>query len=46
MMSHAAIDCRGYGLPVMTGTGKGISQSATGQMLRVNRITGQATIPS
>lgn len=44
MMSHAAIVCREYGLPAVTGTGKGSATIKTGQMLRVDGNTGQVTI--
>lgn len=44
MMSHAAIVCREYGLPAVTGTGTASSVIKTGQMLRVNGTTGEVTI--
>ncbi len=44
MMSHAAIVCREYGLPAVTGTGTGSSRIKTGQMLRVDGNTGKVTI--
>lgn len=46
MMSHAAIVCREYGLPAVTGTGTASSVIRTGQMLRVDGSTGQVTILS
>ncbi len=44
MMSHAAIVCREYGLPAVTGTGNASSSIKTGQMLRVDGSTGVVTI--
>ena len=44
MMSHAAIVCREYGLPAVTGTGSASSLLKTGQMLRVDGGTGEVTI--
>ena len=44
MMSHAAIVCREYGLPAVTGTGSASSLIKTGQMLRVDGGTGEVTI--
>lgn len=44
MMSHAAIVCREYGLPAVTGTAFGTKQITTGQMLRVDGNTGKVTI--
>jgi pyruvate, water dikinase len=44
MMSHAAIVCREYGLPAVTGTGSASSSIKTGQMLRVDGTTGEVTI--
>ena len=46
MMSHAAIVCREYGLPAVTGTGNASSSIKTGQMLRVDGSTGEVTILS
>lgn len=46
MMSHAAIVCREYGLPAVTGTGRASSSIKNGQMLRVNGSTGEVTILS
>ena len=46
MMSHAAIVCREYGLPAVTGTGRASSLIKTGQMLRVDGSTGEVTILS
>jgi len=36
MMSHAAIVCREYGLPAVTGTGNGSSRITTGDKIRVD----------
>ena len=44
MMSHAAIVCREYGIPAVTGTGFGTSQIKNGQMIRVDGSTGSITI--
>ncbi len=44
MMSHAAIVCREYGLPAVTGTAFGTKTIKTGQMLRVDGNTGKVTI--
>ncbi|MYM57553.1 PEP-utilizing enzyme [Thalassovita mangrovi] len=44
MMSHAAIVCREYGLPAVTGTGNGSSKIQTGQMIRVDGNTGKVTV--
>jgi pyruvate,water dikinase len=44
MMSHAAIVCREYGLPAVTGTGNGSSKIVTGQKIRVDGNTGKVTI--
>ena len=46
MMSHAAIVCREYGLPAVTGTGSASSVIRTGQRLRVDGGTGEVTILS
>lgn len=46
MMSHAAIVCREYGLPAVTGTGTASSIIKTGQMQRVDGTTGEVTILS
>ena len=46
MMSHAAIVCREYGLPAVTGTGNATTSIKTGQMLRVDGSTGEVTILS
>lgn len=46
MMSHAAIVCREYGLPAVTGTGNASTMIKTGQMLRVDGGTGEVTILS
>lgn len=44
MMSHAAIVCREYGLPAVTGTAFGTKTITTGQMLRVDGNTGKVTV--
>jgi pyruvate, water dikinase len=44
MMSHAAIVCREYGVPAVTGTGFGTTKIQTGQMIRVDGSTGTVTI--
>ncbi|MGJ3562222.1 PEP-utilizing enzyme [Streptomyces sp. INA 01156] len=36
MMSHAAIVCREYGLPAVTGTGSASTTIRTGQRIRVD----------
>ncbi len=44
MMSHAAIVCREYGLPAVTGTGNGSTTITTGQLIRVDGNTGRVEI--
>lgn len=44
MMSHAAIVCREYGLPAVTGTAFGTANIQTGQRLRVDGSSGTVTI--
>ena len=44
MMSHAAIVCREYGLPAVTGTGSASTTIVTGQRLRVDGNTGRVEI--
>ena len=44
MMSHAAIVCREYGLPAVTGTGKASTTIKTGMMLRVDGNKGTVEI--
>jgi pyruvate,water dikinase len=44
MMSHAAIVCREYGLPAVTGTGAATAAIKTGQRLRVDGSNGTVTI--
>jgi pyruvate,water dikinase len=44
MMSHAAIVCREYGLPAVTGTAFGTKTITTGQLIRVDGNTGTVTI--
>ena len=43
MMSHAAIVCREYGLPAVTGTGVATSRIVTGQRIRVDGTHGTVT---
>ena len=44
MMSHAAIVCREYGLPAVTGTGNGSTSITTGQLIRVDGNSGRVEI--
>ncbi len=44
MMSHAAIVCREYGLPAVTGVGSATSTIRTGQRLRVDGNTGTVSV--
>ncbi len=44
MMSHAAIVCREYGLPAVTGTGFATTKITTGMRLRVDGSNGVVTI--
>ncbi len=44
LTSHAAIVCREYGVPAVTGTGIATSVIKTGDMLRVDGDTGEVTI--
>lgn len=44
MMSHAAIVCREYGLPAVTGTGSASATIRTGQRLRVDGDAGRVEI--
>jgi pyruvate,water dikinase len=44
MMSHAAIVCREYGMPAVTGTGTASAQIRTGQLIRVDGNTGMVTL--
>jgi pyruvate,water dikinase len=44
IMSHAAIVCREYGLPAVTGTAFGTKTIKTGQRVRVDGNTGSVTI--
>ena len=44
MMSHAAIVCREYGLPAVTGTGFATSTIRTGQRIRVDGSNGKVTL--
>jgi pyruvate, water dikinase len=44
MMAHAAIVCREYGLPAVTGTAFGTKTIKTGQRIRVDGNQGTVTI--
>jgi pyruvate,water dikinase len=44
MMSHAAIVCREYGLPAVTGTGSATAVIRTGQRLRVDGSAGTVQV--
>jgi pyruvate,water dikinase len=44
MMSHAAIVCREYGLPAVTGTGFATTRLKTGQLVRVDGSAGTVTV--
>jgi len=44
MMSHAAIVCREYGLPAVTGAGSASLEIRTGQRLRVDGTKGVVTV--
>jgi pyruvate,water dikinase len=44
MMSHAAIVCREYGLPAVTGTGSATTAIASGQRVRVDGDAGTVTV--
>ena len=44
MMSHAAIVCREYGLPAVTGTGSASTTIKTGQLIRVDGTSGRVEI--
>lgn len=44
IMSHAAIVCREYGLPAVTGTGFATQAIRTGQIVRVDGSTGRVTV--
>ena len=44
MMSHAAIVCREYGVPAVTGTAYGTQNIKTGQKIRVDGSAGTVTI--
>ena len=44
MMSHAAIVCREYGLPAVTGTGNASTRITTGMRLRVDGNDGTVTV--
>jgi pyruvate, water dikinase len=44
IMSHAAIVCREYGLPAVTGTASGTRRIRTGQWIRVDGNAGTVTV--
>jgi len=44
MMSHAAIVCREYALPAVTGTGSATTTIKTGDRIMVNGSTGEVII--
>lgn len=44
MMSHAAIVCREYGLPAVTGTGNGSTTISNGDLIRVDGNSGRVEI--
>jgi pyruvate,water dikinase len=44
MMSHAAIVCREYGLPAVTGTGSASTKIKTGMRIRVDGSNGKVEI--
>ena len=44
MMSHAAIVCREYGLPAVTGTGSATAAIKSGQRVRVDGSAGTVTV--
>jgi pyruvate, water dikinase len=44
IMSHAAIVCREYGLPAVTGTGSATASIQTGQRISVDGATGTVTL--
>ncbi|MFD1210850.1 PEP-utilizing enzyme [Arthrobacter sp. GCM10027362] len=44
MMSHAAIVCREYGMPAVTGTGTASAEIRTGQIIRVDGNNGVVTV--
>ena len=46
MMSHAAIVCREYGLPAVTGTGNASTKIKTGDRIRVDGGSGTVEILS
>ncbi|MGI8516752.1 MAG: PEP-utilizing enzyme, partial [Acidimicrobiia bacterium] len=46
VMSHAAIVCREYGLPAVTGTGYATREIKNGDMIKVDGNTGKVTIVS
>lgn len=43
LMSHAAIVCREYGVPAVTGTGQATTAIQTGDLIRVDGNTGKVT---
>lgn len=44
MMSHAAIVCREYGMPAVTGTGTASQEIRTGQLIRVDGNAGTVVV--
>jgi pyruvate,water dikinase len=44
IMSHAAIVCREYGLPAVTGTSAATKQIVTGQRIRVDGSAGTVVL--
>jgi len=44
IMSHAAIVCREYGLPAVTGTASATRRIRTGQWIRVDGDNGRVTV--
>jgi pyruvate,water dikinase len=44
LTSHAAIVCREYGIPSVTGTGIATTSIKTGDMVRVDGDTGEVTL--
>ncbi|MDW6064657.1 PEP-utilizing enzyme [Streptomyces sp. FXJ1.4098] len=44
MMSHAAIVCREYSLPAVTGTGSASARIVTGRRIHVDGTVGTVTI--
>jgi pyruvate,water dikinase len=44
MMSHAAIVCREYGLPAVVGTGFATARLRTGDLVRLDGVTGEVMV--